>query len=129
MTGVQRSVGRNGGMATPGAGGRARRQTRYGQGHGAFGHDNVHRAGAALARLELGMPLGLPESVAQDHSGGLQFSTASGIMGVGVAARDNVRSHRHRFGFLVRHPPHVVHLVLRLSDEQVVPTAADEVCG
>ena len=39
--GVQRSVGRNGGMATLGAGGRARRQTRYGQGHGALGHDEV----------------------------------------------------------------------------------------
>ena len=75
------------------------------------------------------MPLGFPESVAQDHSRGLQLSTACGIVGFGVAASDNLRSHHRRFGFLLRHPPHVVHLALRLSDEQVAPTATDEVCG
>ena len=46
----------------------------------------------------MGMPLGFPESVARDHSGGLQLSTASGIVGVGVSACDDLRSHHCRFG-------------------------------
>ena len=50
-------------------------------------------------------------------------------MGVGVAARDDLRSHHRGFALLLRHPPHVVHLALRLSDEQVAPTAIDEVRG
>ena len=72
------------------------------------------------------MPLGLPESIAQDHPPGLQLSTPCGIVGVGVAASDDLRSHHCRFGLLV---PHALHLALRLSDEQVAPTATDEVCG
>ena len=59
-------------MATAGAGGRAGRQTRHGQGYGAAGHDEVLRAGPTLARVEMGMPLVLPESVAQDHPCGFQ---------------------------------------------------------
>ena len=98
-------------------------------GHGVAGHDEVLRAGPALARVEVEMPLGLPESVAQDHPRGLQFSTPSGVVGVGVTARDDPRSHHRRFGFLVRHPPHAVHLALRLLDEEVAPAAIDEVCG
>ena len=46
-----------------------------------------------------------------------------------VAARDGLRSHHRRFGLLLRHPPHAVHLTLRLSDEQVALTAIDEVRG
>ena len=34
-----------------------------------------------------------------------------------------------RFGLLLCHPSHVVHLALRLSDEQVASTAIDEVRG
>ena len=76
-----------------------------------------------------GMPLGFPESVAEDHPPGPRLSTPCGIVGLGVAARDNLRGHHRRFGLLSRHPPHAVHLALRLSDEQVAPIATDEVCG
>ena len=93
-----------------------------GQGHGAAGHDEVFRH-----VVEVGMPLELPESVAQDHPLGLQFSTPCGI--VEVTARDNLRSHHCRFGLLQRHPPHALHLALRLFDKQVAPTAIDEVRG
>ena len=41
----------------------------------------------------------------------------------GDAARDDLRSHHRRFGLLLRH---AVHLALRLLDEQVATTAADE---
>ena len=68
-------------------------------------------------------------SVAQDHPLGLQLSTPCGTVGVGVTERDDLRSHHRRFGFLVGHPPHAVHLALRLSDEQVASTAIDEVRG
>ena len=36
---------------------RAGRKTRHGQGHGAAGHDEVLRAGPALARVEVGVPV------------------------------------------------------------------------
>ena len=72
-------------MATPGAGGRARRHTRHVQGHGAAGHDEVLQAGPALARVEVGMPLGLPKSSAKDHSCGLQLSTSCGDCGESVS--------------------------------------------
>ena len=117
--GVQRSFGRNGSLAAPSAGGRAGRQTRHGQGYGAAGHDEMLRARPALARVEMFMPLGLPESIAQEYPPGLQLSAPCGTGVLGVAARDNSRSNHRRFGLLLRHPPHVIHLALRLSDEQV----------
>ena len=58
-------------------------------------------------------------SAAQEHLFGLQLSTTRGIVGVGAAARDDLRSHRRRLGLLVRHPPHALHLALRLPNEQV----------
>ena len=70
---------------------------------------------------------GFPTSAAQDHPLGLQLSTACGTVGVGVAARDDLRSHHRRFGLLLRRPPHAVHLALRLPDEQVASTTPDEV--
>ena len=87
------------------------------------------RAGPTLARVEMGMRLGLPESVAQDHPLDLYLPTPSGTVEFGVAASDNLRSHHCRFGLLLRHPPHASHLALRLLDEQVAPTSTDEVCG
>ena len=53
-----------------------------GQGHGATGHDEVLRAGSALALVGMGMPLGFPTSAAQDHPLGLQLSTARGTVGL-----------------------------------------------
>ena len=50
-------------------------------------------------------------------------------LGVGVAAGDDLRCRRRRFGLLLCHPSRVVHLAFRLSDEQVASTAIDEVRG
>ena len=119
-------------MATLGAGGRAGQQTRHGQGHSATGHDEVLLAGSALARLELMTPMELPTSAAQDHPPGLQLSTAFGIVGVGVAARDDLRSHHRRLG-----PSRVPSSTcsssrLGLPDElmsNVASTTSDEVRG
>ena len=52
------------------------------------------------ARVEMGMPLGFPTSVPQDHPLGCQFSAACGIVRVGVAACDDLRSHHSRFHML-----------------------------
>ena len=79
------------------------------------------RAGPALARVEVGMPLGLPESIAQDRSPGLQLPTPRGTTGFRVASSDNLRGHHCGVGLFLRHPPHALHLALRLSDEQVGP--------
>ena len=71
----------------------------------------------------------LPTSIAQDHPLGLQLPTPCGIVVVSVAAGHDLRSHHRRFGLLLRHPPHAVHLALRLSEEQVATTATDELRG
>ena len=75
------------------------------------------------------MPLGLPESIFQDHSSGLQLSTPHWTVGFGVAASDNLRGHHCRICLFLRHPPHALHLALRLFDEQAAPASIDEVCG
>ena len=66
----------------------------------------------------MGMPWWFPTSAAQDHPRGLQLPATCGTVGVRDAARDHRRSHHRRFG---------LHLALRLPDEQVATTAADEV--
>ena len=91
-------------------------------------------ASPAVARVKVGVPLGLPKSSAQDHPRGLQLSTtcvAASQFSASSAVWDCAgqrRNHR-RFGLLLCHPAHVVHLALRLSDKQVATTAIDEVRG
>ena len=50
-------------------------------------------------------------------------------MEVSVAVSDDVRGHHRWLSLLVRHPLHARHLALRLLDEQVDPTATNELCG
>ena len=40
------------------------------------------------------------------------FSFQRGLVGLGVAARDNLRGHHCRIGLFLRHPPHALHLTL-----------------
>ena len=129
MIGVQRPFGRNGSMATLGAGGREDEKPGMGRATALLDMTKCFEQVRLWSVWRWGMPLGFPTSAAQDHPLGLQLSTACGTLGVGVVARDDSRSHHRRVGLFLRHPPHALHLALRLSDEQVSPTAADEVRG
>ena len=116
-------------MAASGAAGGPRSRTGHRQGHGAAGHDEMLRAGAALARVEMGLSLGLLSWAPPSDPPGVQLPAQSGTLGCDVGAHTDVRGHHCGVGFLVRDPAHAVHLALRLPQEQVASFATHEVCG
>ena len=55
---------------------------------------------------------GFATSASQDHPPCLQLPTESGIVKIGVTARDDLRSHHRWLSLFVCHPPHALHLAV-----------------
>ena len=75
----------------------------------------VSRSGSGTCRD--GVATGVLRELFSGSSSVSSVSSAEWACGVSVAAREDLRSHHRGLGFLVRHPPHAVHVALRLLDE------------